>query len=70
MKKMMILSALALLIGGASLAADLPPGKWWHQPEIADRLQLSEEQQGRLDGVFRQAASELIDRRAEVALHR
>jgi hypothetical protein len=47
-------------------AADLPPGKWWHRPEIVNTLQLSEEQQGRLDTISRASADELIDLRANV----
>jgi len=61
--------ALALcLFGLATLAyaADLPPGKWWRRPEVAQRLELSEEQQMRLDDVFRKSAPDLIDLRGAV----
>ena len=30
-------------------AADLPPGKWWRRPEIVQKLELTEDQQNRLD---------------------
>ncbi|HUP48236.1 MAG TPA: periplasmic heavy metal sensor [Thermoanaerobaculia bacterium] len=56
----------ALILGATSAAAELPPGKWWRNPQIAERLGLAPEQQARLDAVFREAANELIDRRAEV----
>ena len=47
-------------------AADLPPGKWWKNPGIAQRLALQPDQQARLDTIFRDSANDLIDHRAEV----
>jgi Spy/CpxP family protein refolding chaperone len=48
------------------IAADLPPGKWWRRPEVVNQLGLTEEQQSRLEGIFRTAATVLIDARADV----
>jgi hypothetical protein len=59
-------AALSLLLATATLAADLPPGKWWRRPEIVQALGLSAEQQNRLETIFRGAANELIDLRGEV----
>jgi hypothetical protein len=56
----------AVMLTGSVMAAELPPGKWWQRPEIAQRLGLSPEQQDRLDAIFRSAAEELIDRRGDV----
>jgi hypothetical protein len=50
----------------AASAADLPPGKWWRRPEVVQRLVLTEEQQVRLDAIFRGAANGLIDSKAEI----
>jgi len=50
----------------ASAFAQLPAGKWWRRPEIIRQLGLTEEQQTRLDTVFRGAANDLIDLKAEV----
>ena len=58
----------ALLIGlVAPLAfAQMPPGKWWQRPDIVRELGITEEQQTKLDAVFRASANELIDLRGEV----
>jgi len=59
----------ALLVLAASVAAaqvNLPPGKWWRRPEVIQILNLSEEQQDRLESVFVASAGDLIDLRAEV----
>ncbi len=47
-------------------ASELPQGKWWRRPEIAQMLELSQQQQEKLDLVFRDAATELVDIRADV----
>jgi Spy/CpxP family protein refolding chaperone len=60
-----ILFALATLAGSA-FAADLPPGKWWRRPEIIQSLGLTDDQQTRLDGIFRGSAADLIDLRGAV----
>ena len=66
MKKQIALALCALGFAASLFAADLPPGKWWRRPEIIQQLQLNEEQQGRLDGIFRIAADDLIDLRGGV----
>lgn len=66
MKRMLVTTLVALTLAGTAMAADLPPGKWWRRPEVAQRLDLAPEQQTRLDVIFREAANDLIDRRAEV----
>ncbi len=66
MTKRIILSiAIALVLAGAVSAAPLPPGKWWRRPDVAQRLALSEDQQMKLDAIFRTAATDLIDLRAD-----
>src|SRR5947209_3046665 len=57
---------LALLLGAWTVFAQLPPGKWWRRPDIIQNLGLTEEQQDRLDAIFRGAANDLIDTKAEV----
>jgi hypothetical protein len=52
-----------LLMTTTAFAAELPPGKWWRRPDIQQMLQLTEEQQSRLDGIYLSAADELIDLR-------
>lgn len=55
-----------LLLAGAALAADLPPGKWWRRPEIVSALSLSGDQQEKLENVWRASSNDLIDMRGEV----
>lgn len=59
----------AFLAVSPLLAADLPPGKWWRRPEIVRELSLTEDQQSRLEGIFRQSANDLIDLKADVEKH-
>ena len=64
--KRAFLIAIASLALTAGAFAQLPPGKWWRRPEIINQLSLSEEQQSRLDAIFRASAPDLIDLRSEV----
>lgn len=66
-----ILFAAALVVTALAGTAQpgpppLLPGKWWHRPEVIKQLELSPQQQERLDDIFRNAANELIDARGEV----
>jgi Spy/CpxP family protein refolding chaperone len=57
----------AMLLAATTIfAADLPPGKWWRRPEIVRQLALTEEQQTRLETIFRSSANDLIDLKGEV----
>ncbi len=66
MTKRWAFALLTLMIATATLAADLPPGKWWRRPEIAQSLGLTAEQQDKLENVWRAASGDLIDFRGEV----
>jgi Spy/CpxP family protein refolding chaperone len=67
MTKRIALAALLMLVASAALAQlNMPPGKWWRRPEIVQELNLNEEQQDRLEGVFATSASDLIDLRGDV----
>ena len=46
--------------------AGLPPGRWWRDGSMSRRLGLSADQQKRMDEVFEQSRSKLIDLRATV----
>lgn len=57
----------AVLLSVAPLWADsLPRGRWWSNPAIVERLQLTPQQQGSLDEIFQRHAPHLIDARASV----
>jgi len=49
-----------------SAFAQMPPGKWWRRLEVAQQLQLTEEQQAKLDAISRIAAPDLIDLKADM----
>lgn len=65
-KRIALWAALAMTLAGALSAAPLPPGKWWRRPEFVKQLDLSDDQQTKLDVIFRTASSELIDLRGDV----
>ena len=65
MKRFILCVAVALTLATSVSAAPLPPGKWWRRPEFATNLGLTNDQQTRLDLIFRMAANELIDLRAD-----
>jgi Spy/CpxP family protein refolding chaperone len=60
--------AAALLFASvtATLAAlpDLPEGKWWKRPRIAAEINLTREQESRIESIFSRARPTLIDRKA------
>ncbi|HEV2718696.1 MAG TPA: periplasmic heavy metal sensor [Thermoanaerobaculia bacterium] len=64
--KRLLFALLALSISAAALAADLPPGKWWRKPEVVQNLGVTEDQQNRLETIWRAASTDLIDFRGEV----
>ena len=66
MRRVALLFAIALLTATAVFAQQLPPGKWWRRPEVVELLNLSDEQQSRLESIFRSSANDLIDLKAEV----
>ena len=65
-KRIAVLAALTLVFATSAFAQNLPPGKWWRRPEIVQILNLAEEQQDKLETIFRSASSDLIDLRGEV----
>jgi hypothetical protein len=64
-RKSLIAAALALLVA-TTVLAQMPPGKWWRQQPMVTSLQLTEDQQEKLESVFRGSANELIDLKGEV----
>jgi Spy/CpxP family protein refolding chaperone len=64
--KLRIFLAALVLALTTSVFAQLPPGKWWRRPEIVQTLNLAEEQQDKLETIFRTASGDLIDLRGEV----
>ena len=65
-KRIALFVFVLALAGSAFAQGNLPPGKWWRRPEIVQTLNLSEEQQDKLETIFRNASGDLIDLRGEV----
>jgi Spy/CpxP family protein refolding chaperone len=43
-----------------------PPGIWWHNPDLIQKLTLTPDQQKRMDDILQQSRLQLIDLRASV----
>ena len=59
---------LAVIVACPALAwgPDLPPGKWWDNPQLVDRLELTTEQQGLIRERVFEHARVMIDLDADV----
>jgi Spy/CpxP family protein refolding chaperone len=63
----LLLVVFTLAVATSAIAqSNLPPGKWWRRPEIVQILNLAEEQQQKLETIFRVSSADLIDLRGEV----
>jgi Spy/CpxP family protein refolding chaperone len=66
MKRAILFAACTLFVAVSMSGQEgMPPGKWWRRAEIVRNLSLTEDQQNRLEVIFRNASTELIDTRAE-----
>jgi len=61
-----LLIAASFTLTSIAEGQQMPPGKWWRRDEVARQLELTREQQDKLDEVFRGAANDLIDARGGV----
>ena len=43
-----------------------PPGMWWHNPDLIQKLALTPDQQKRMDDILQQSRLQLVDLRANV----
>jgi len=63
--------AAAVAAAGVTLAAsaqmpEIPPGKWWKRPAIVQKLELTTEQQEKLEEIFAKNRRAFIDLKADV----
>lgn len=65
-KRRLLIVAALFLAATFAQAQQLPPGKWWRREEVVRQLELTRDQQDRLDEVFRGAANDLIDAKGSV----
>jgi Spy/CpxP family protein refolding chaperone len=54
----------ASLASAAVAAPDAPEGKWWKRPRIAAEIDLTSDQERRIESIFARARPVLIDRKA------
>jgi Spy/CpxP family protein refolding chaperone len=61
------MAALVLAAMAAPLAAaDLPDGKWWKRPRLAQEIGLTPDQQQQIEKIFIHSRTKLIDLRADL----
>ncbi len=65
-----LLLLLWLVLPAATLAQDMPSGKWWRIPRVAEQLNLSDEEKGALDELFLDSRRKLIDLKGAVERER
>lgn len=70
LKKWIVTSLLSLSIAAPALAMgpDMPMGKmgkWWHRPEVAQALSITDEEKKSLDDAYLNSARKLIDLKAD-----
>ena len=69
MKRTLLFIALLVVVAPLSgQDVDLPPGKWWEDPRLAERLALSEEQQATIRDIVYEHARRMIDLKADVEM--
>ena len=60
------LMGIVLLFPWVAESRDMPRGKWWHLPRVAQAIQITDEEKRSLDDQFMQSARKLIDLKGEV----
>ena len=46
---------------GPNEGIDLPPGKWWRMPDVAKELNISSDEQQKLDDFYYKHRTQMID---------
>ena len=66
MKPFAVALLFASLATPAAALPDLPEGKWWKRPRIAAAIDLTSEQESRIESIFSRARPTLIDLKANL----
>ncbi|MEW5909987.1 MAG: periplasmic heavy metal sensor, partial [Thermodesulfobacteriota bacterium] len=61
-----ILAGLTLILSAAAFAQDVPPGKWWQDSRVTNRLNLSPSEVERLDQAYGESRRRLIQKKSDV----
>lgn len=59
-------AALLLSLPANAQMVEMPAGKWWKRPKVVESLQITAEQQQRLDEVFSKNRRAFVDLKADV----
>lgn len=59
-----MLSVTAIAISAQDLKE--PPGKWWKDPRVIQQLNLTPEQQDKIESIFRKNRRDMIDQKAQL----
>ena len=73
MLKSWMLTLIAIVLAAVPVSAmkgNMPPGKWWTNPELAAKLKLSEAEKTGLEKQYLQSRRNLIKLKSEVELER
>lgn len=74
MKKVFLIGLVVLFaLTGTGFAKDefhLPPGKWWLLPQVAERLNLTPQEQNKLDELYVEGTTRMIDLKSQVQKER
>jgi Spy/CpxP family protein refolding chaperone len=62
----LVISPVMAKAKGMPAGEEIPPGKWWHDPEVSKELNLSEAEQAKLDEAFRDSRRKLIKLKSAV----
>jgi len=67
MKSRVIFAALTFLAAAAAaLPGQVPDGKWWKRPRVAEQIGLTSEQSDQIEKIFVKSRSRLIDLKADL----
>ncbi|MGA7992337.1 MAG: periplasmic heavy metal sensor, partial [Thermoanaerobaculia bacterium] len=70
--RVVLLAAACAALAGAPAAAQMPetpPGKWWKRPRVVRLLEISPEQQEKLEEIFAKSRRSFVDLKADVEKH-
>ena len=56
--------------GAGKGSMGLPPGKWWKKPQVAEKLSLTKEEQGKMDTMYLEYRRQMIDLRSQMERER
>ena len=66
MRRLAAVLLFASIGSTAAALAELPEGKWWKRPRVAAEIDLSPQQEERIDSIFSKVRPRLIDLRANL----